>query len=124
MGAANRDPRQYEDPDVFRADRNPVGHLAFGSGIHLCPGTQLARMEGQAILREIVANIDRIEVVEPPTWTTNANLRGLTRLRVAVTPASHHEGSPFVVSTFPVARVGRTAVGRLQLLGLDAAFDP
>lgn len=30
-GAANRDPRQYEDPDVFRADRNPVGHLAFGS---------------------------------------------------------------------------------------------
>jgi beta-dihydromenaquinone-9 omega-hydroxylase len=84
-GAANRDPRQFDHPDVFRADRNP-GHLAFGSGIHSCPGTQLARMEGQAVLREIVANIDRIEVVEPPTWTTNANLRGLTRLRVAVSP--------------------------------------
>jgi len=84
-GAANRDPRQYDDPDVFRADRNPVGHLAFGSGIHSCPGTQLARMQGQAVLREIVTNIDRIEVVEPPTWTTNANLRGLTRLRVSVT---------------------------------------
>jgi cytochrome P450 len=85
-GAANRDPRQYDDPDVFRADRDPAGHLAFGSGIHSCPGTQLARMEGQAVLREIVTNIDRIEVVEPPTWTTNANLRGLTRLRVSVTP--------------------------------------
>ncbi len=85
-GAANRDPRQFDDPDVFRADRNPTGHLAFGSGIHSCPGTQLARMEGQAVLREVVANIDRIEVVAPPTWTTNANLRGLTRLRVAVTP--------------------------------------
>jgi beta-dihydromenaquinone-9 omega-hydroxylase len=85
-GAANRDPRQHEDPDIFRADRNPTGHLAFGSGIHSCPGAQLARMEGQAVLREIVNNIDRIEVVEPPTWTTNANLRGLTRLRVSVTP--------------------------------------
>lgn len=85
-GAANRDPRQFDDPDVFRASRNPVGHLAFGSGIHSCPGTQLARMEGQAVLREIVANIDRIDVVEPPEWTANANLRGLTRLRVAVTP--------------------------------------
>ncbi|WP_420715811.1 cytochrome P450 [Mycobacterium sp. 663a-19] len=89
-GAANRDPRQFDDPDVFRADRNPAGHLAFGSGIHSCPGTQLARMEGQAVLREIVANVDRIDVVEPPVWTTNANLRGLTRLRVAVTPARPH----------------------------------
>jgi beta-dihydromenaquinone-9 omega-hydroxylase len=85
-GAANRDPRQYDDPDVFRAERNPAGHLAFGSGIHSCPGTHLARMEGQAILREIVTNIGRIEVLEPPTWTTSANLRGLVRLRVAVTP--------------------------------------
>ncbi len=85
-GAANRDPRQYDDPDVFRVDRDPAGHLAFGSGIHLCPGTQLARMEGYAVLREIVAQIDQIKVVEPPTWSTNANLRGLTRLQVDVTP--------------------------------------
>ncbi|CCC42922.1 cytochrome P450 [Mycobacterium canetti] len=90
-GAANRDPRQFDDPDVFRADRNPTAHVAFGSGIHSCPGAQLARMEGQAVLREIVENIERIEVVEPPRWSTNANLRGLTRLRVSVTrrtPAS------------------------------------
>jgi beta-dihydromenaquinone-9 omega-hydroxylase len=83
-GAANRDPRQFDDPDVFRADRRPAGHLAFGAGIHGCPGAQLARMEGQAVLREVVANIDRIDVVEPPTWSTNANLLGLSRLRVAV----------------------------------------
>jgi cytochrome P450 len=85
-GAANRDPRQFDDPDVFRADRRPAGHLAFGAGIHGCPGAQLARMEGQAVLREVVANIDRIDVVEPPTWTTNANLLGLNRLRVAFAP--------------------------------------
>jgi len=92
-GAANRDPRQYEDPDSFRADRNPVGHVAFGSGIHLCPGAQLARMEGQAVLREIVENIDRIDMIEPPTWSTNTNLRGLTRLRVAVTPRAGSGGA-------------------------------
>ena len=43
-GAANRDPRQFDDPDVFRAERNPTGHVAFGSGVHLCLGAQLARM--------------------------------------------------------------------------------
>jgi cytochrome P450 len=85
-GAANRDPRQFDAPDVFRADRNPVGHLAFGHGIHLCLGAQLARMQGQAVLREIVDNFDRIEVAGPPTWSTNANLRGPTRLDVRVTP--------------------------------------
>ncbi len=84
-GAANRDPRQFEDPDVFRADRNPTGHVAFGSGVHLCLGAQLARMEGQAVLREIVDNIERIEVVGTPSWSTNPNLRGLTEMNVRLT---------------------------------------
>jgi cytochrome P450 len=85
-GAANRDPRQFDDPDTFRAERNPTGHIAFGSGVHLCLGAQLARMEGEAILREIVDNVDRIEVLGTPTWTTNPNLRGLTRMDVRLTP--------------------------------------
>jgi beta-dihydromenaquinone-9 omega-hydroxylase len=84
-GAANRDPREYDDPDTFRADRNPTGHLAFGSGIHLCLGAQLARMEAQAVLRELVQNVERIEVTGTPTWSTNPNLRGLTRLNVRMT---------------------------------------
>jgi cytochrome P450 len=81
-GAANRDPREYDDPDTFHADRNPTGHLAFGSGIHLCLGAQLARMEAQAVLRELVENVERIEVTGTPTWSTNPNLRGLIRLNV------------------------------------------
>jgi cytochrome P450 len=85
-GAANRDPRQFDDPDVFRAERNPTGHVAFGSGVHLCLGAQLARMEGQAVLREIVDNVERVEVVGEPTWTRNPNLRGLTRMDVRLTP--------------------------------------
>ena len=85
LGAANRDPRQFDDPDVFRAERNPTGHVAFGSGVHLCLGAQLARMEGQAVLREIVENVERIDVVGTPTWTTNPNLRGLKRVTVRLT---------------------------------------
>lgn len=85
-GAANRDPRQFDDPDVFHAGRNPTGHVAFGSGVHLCLGAQLARMEGQAVLREIVDNVERIDVVGTPTWTTNPNLRGLTQMTVRLTP--------------------------------------
>lgn len=85
-GAANRDPRQFEDPETFRAERNPTGHVAFGSGVHLCLGAQLARMEGQAILRQIVDTVDRIDVVGTPRWTTNPNLRGLTRMEVRLTP--------------------------------------
>jgi hypothetical protein len=85
-GAANRDPRQFEGPDVFRAERNPTGHVAFGSGVHLCLGAQLARMQGQAVLREIVDKAERIDVVGTPAWTTNPNLRGLTRMDVRLTP--------------------------------------
>lgn len=83
-GAANRDPREYDDPDTFRAHRNPTGHLAFGSGIHLCLGAQLARMEAQAVLREMVHRIDRIDVIGTPTWSTNPHLRGMTRLDVRI----------------------------------------
>jgi cytochrome P450 len=85
-GAANRDPRQFDDPDTFHAERNPTEHVAFGSGVHLCLGAQLARMEGQAILREIVDNVERIDVVGTPTWTTNPHLRGLTHMDVRLTP--------------------------------------
>jgi beta-dihydromenaquinone-9 omega-hydroxylase len=83
-GAANRDPRQFEDPDSFVAERNP-SHVAFGSGIHLCLGAGLARMEGKAILRELVERVDRIEVIGTPKWTTNSSLRGLEKLTVKLT---------------------------------------
>ncbi len=84
--AANRDPRQFDDPDTFRAERNPTGHVAFGSGVHLCLGAQLARMEGQAVLREVVERVAAIEVIGAPRWTTNPNLRGLTEMTVRLTP--------------------------------------
>lgn len=84
-GAANRDPRQFEEPDAFRVERNPTGHLAFGSGVHLCLGAHLARLEGHTVLREIVKNVDRIDILGKPAWRTNPTLRGLEKLNVRVT---------------------------------------
>jgi cytochrome P450 len=89
-GAANRDPREYDDPDTFRAERNPTGHLAFGSGIHLCLGAQLARMEAQAVLREVVEQVSDVEVTGRPIWSTNPNLRGLKQLNVRLRRREPH----------------------------------
>jgi beta-dihydromenaquinone-9 omega-hydroxylase len=84
-GAANRDPRQFDTPDAFVAARNP-SHVAFGSGIHLCLGASLARMESRAVLRELVEHVQRIDIVGTPEWTTNSSLRGLARMHVTLTP--------------------------------------
>ncbi len=84
-GAANRDPRQFENPDAFVASRNP-SHVAFGSGIHLCLGASLARMESRAVLCELVERVDRIDVIGTPEWTTNSSLRGLAHMQVTLTP--------------------------------------
>lgn len=84
-GAANRDPRQFDSPDAFVAARNP-SHVAFGSGIHLCLGASLARMESRAVLHELVERVQRIDVIGRPEWTTNSSLRGLARMQVALAP--------------------------------------
>jgi cytochrome P450 len=86
-GAANRDPRQFDNPDAFVAARNP-SHVAFGTGIHLCLGAGLARMESRAVLRELVERAQRIDVVCTPEWTTNSSLRGLARMQVVLVPLS------------------------------------
>ena len=87
FGAANRDPRVFESPDEFRADRNPRTHLAFGFGAHTCLGAQLARLEAQAVLRELVQHVAKISLEGETTWSTNSSLRGPTHLRVRLTPA-------------------------------------
>src|SRR6202167_1567757 len=84
-GAANRDPRQFDNPDAFVAARNP-SHVAFGSGIHLCLGAGLARRESKAVLRERVERARRIDVIGTPQWTTNSSLRGLAQMQVVLAP--------------------------------------
>lgn len=80
MGAANRDPLAFEEPNTFRADRNPRTHVGFGYGPHLCLGAPLARMEATAVLRELVTRVSRISTTGPTTWSTISTLRGPTHL--------------------------------------------
>jgi cytochrome P450 len=87
LGAANRDPQVFDDPDEFRVDRNPTEHLAFGFGAHLCLGAQLTRMEAQAVLRELVTRTRRIEAIGETRWSTSYLLRGPERINVRLTPA-------------------------------------
>jgi cytochrome P450 len=84
FGAANRDPLAFDDPNTFRVDRNPRSHIAFGYGPHLCLGAPLARMEAQAVLRELVDRVARISMTGPTTWSTNSSLRGPTHLPVVL----------------------------------------
>jgi cytochrome P450 len=83
--SGNRDETQYPDPDRFDIRRNPAGHLAFGSGPHVCAGQHLAKLELRAVLDALVAQVDAIEAAEPVRKLNNV-LRGLVRLPVVLTP--------------------------------------
>jgi cytochrome P450 len=95
-GAANRDPSRFAVPDEFDVDRpNARDHLAFGRGIHSCPGGPLARAEGRISIERILDRLGDIEISEEhhgPTGNRRYQyeptfiLRGLTALHIDFTP--------------------------------------
>lgn len=87
FGAANRDPAVFDEPDEYRADRNPRTHVAFGYGPHMCIGAPLARMEAQAVLRQLVTHVSRLSPNGSTTWSIHSSLRGPTHLPIHMTPA-------------------------------------
>jgi cytochrome P450 len=88
LGAANRDPRRWENAEAFDISRKPLSHVGFGSGVHVCVGQLLARVEGEAMLRALARHIEAWEITGPPKRAYNNTLRGLESLPVAVRPAS------------------------------------
>ena len=86
LGAANRDPRQWERPDDYDITRRAAGHVGFGSGIHQCVGQLLARLEGECVLSALARKVPSIEITGPIRRRYNNTLRALASLPVTIRP--------------------------------------
>ncbi|MFE9171719.1 cytochrome P450 [Streptomyces kebangsaanensis] len=83
LASGNRDPLRFPDPDRFDPTRPDNQHLGFGSGIHLCYGAPLARIEAQAALGALIPRLGTARLVQdPPPYRQNAMLRGPRHLPV------------------------------------------
>jgi cytochrome P450 len=85
VGAANRDPAQFADPDRLDVGRPDVKMLSFGGGIHFCLGAMLARTEAQIAIGTLLARVPHLELAtDDLEWRPHITLRGLSRLPVKV----------------------------------------
>ncbi|MGJ4898039.1 cytochrome P450 [Bradyrhizobium oligotrophicum] len=87
LGSANRDPRRWEQPDSYDITRKVSGHVGFGSGIHMCVGQLVARLEGEAVLTALARKVGSVTMSGEPKRRYNNTLRGLESLPVTFTPA-------------------------------------
>jgi cytochrome P450 len=88
LGAANRDPRKFADPERFDVDRETIGiHLALGVGHHVCIGQMIARLEAECILGAVVRRVSSIELTAEPQYRLVNTLRTLDKLPIRLVPA-------------------------------------
>jgi cytochrome P450 len=81
-GAANRDEREFSDPDRFDIDRSNTRHLGFGVGPHFCLGASLARLEARAAFAALLERWPEFELSEPPARLVSPWARGFVTVAV------------------------------------------
>jgi cytochrome P450 len=84
IGAANRDPAEFADPDRLDIAREPNRHLAFGSGPHVCIGLNVARLEGRIAIRRFLARFPEYRLAGEPVRGGRARFRGFLSIPVAL----------------------------------------
>jgi hypothetical protein len=85
LGAANRDPKRFKDPNKLDLNRLNNQHLAFSAGPHACIGGQLARLEGQIAIQNLVQRFPKMKLTGPnPEWASTFGFRGLKSLSVTL----------------------------------------
>ncbi len=84
LGCANRDPRHFDDPNMFRIGRGDPTHVSFGGGIHHCLGAPLARLEVDVALERLAARLPGLRLAKNPVRPLRFVLRGFNSLRLEV----------------------------------------
>lgn len=82
--SANRDERVFKDPFKFDIARNPNPHVGFGTGIHICLGIALARLEVKIMFEEMLNRFRKFELLSAPKWMPNNRLHGVREMMIRV----------------------------------------
>ena len=84
IAAANRDPSQFFEPEIFNISRSPNRHLSFGLGIHICAGINLARLEAKVAFKSLLSSFKEINLLKKPKIANRIRFREIKEMQVEV----------------------------------------